>query len=40
MMVAFLLAHLKSDTEALKALAPANVNFKDVQYKTIGFNTK
>jgi predicted dienelactone hydrolase len=40
MMVAFLLAHLKSDTNALKALAPTNVNFTDVQYKTTGFGTR
>jgi predicted dienelactone hydrolase len=40
MMVAFLLAQLKGDAEARKALSPANVNFTDVQYKTTGFDTK
>jgi predicted dienelactone hydrolase len=40
MMVAFLLYHLKSDSEALEALAPANVTFPDVEYKTTGNGAK
>lgn len=36
-MAAFLLAELKGDTEAAKALAPANVVFPGIQYETTVF---
>jgi hypothetical protein len=36
--IAFLLAELKGDTEATKALAPENVTFPGIQYETTGFD--
>lgn len=36
---AFLLAELKDDTEAAKALAPENVTFPGIHYETTAYNT-
>lgn len=36
---AFLLAELKGDAEAAKALSPANMNLPDVKYETTEFNS-